>query len=115
MGLLLHVLEVPEGTALASAAKWSASLLQQIMSKCGRTFQLRTSKTIPAAMRCWGWCSWDAHGVGVRPERLLQVAKRFQPSWLVLDDGWQEKVSSEAWREWLHTPQSGHLAGRELA
>eukprot|EP00931_Biecheleriopsis_adriatica_P006062 TRINITY_DN107520_c0_g1_i1.p1 TRINITY_DN107520_c0_g1~~TRINITY_DN107520_c0_g1_i1.p1 ORF type:complete len:544 (+),score=94.14 TRINITY_DN107520_c0_g1_i1:131-1633(+) len=65
-------------------------------------------------MKCWGWCSWDAYGVQVRPEHLLDVAERCRPPWMVLDDGWQEEVTSEKWREWLHTPQSSPLAHNQF-
>eukprot|EP00930_Biecheleria_cincta_P047698 TRINITY_DN33120_c0_g1_i1.p1 TRINITY_DN33120_c0_g1~~TRINITY_DN33120_c0_g1_i1.p1 ORF type:complete len:756 (+),score=136.18 TRINITY_DN33120_c0_g1_i1:186-2453(+) len=108
--LLLHVLEVPAGTPVASATAWSACLLQRQLSSLGGTVQLRTAKKCPTALRRWGWCCWDAYGVQVKQDHLLEVARKFQPPWLVLDDGWQEQVSSERWREWLHTPQTGSLA-----
>lgn len=110
VALLLHVLEVPAGTSVESAASWSVCLLQRHLSSLGGKFQLRTTKKCPSALRHWGWCSWDAYGVQVKQDHLLEVARNFQPPWMVLDDGWQQQVSSEQWREWLHTPQTGPLA-----
>eukprot|EP00434_Breviolum_minutum_P009839 symbB.v1.2.008665.t2/scaffold537.1/size221706/9 len=60
---------------------------------------------IPPLLRRWGWCSWDAHGVGVQ-RKNLEAMRQHHPAWMVLDDGWQEEVHSDEWRKWLHTPQS---------
>eukprot|EP00435_Cladocopium_sp_Y103_P067016 s934_g29.t1 len=100
---LLLALELPSGAgALGHAAQLAA---ERCALQLGDDGCLRRRKQLPAVFRRWGWCSWDAHGVGVQKWQLEAMC-RHRPAWMVLDDGWQEEVHSEEWRKWLHSPQS---------
>ncbi|CAE7309628.1 RFS6 [Symbiodinium sp. CCMP2592] len=94
----------------AAVAHLAAQKVAQTLRSLGQPLLLRSEKLLPELFGRWGWCSWDAHGVGVKAEHLKAMAVKHSPPWLVLDDGWQEDVSPEEWRRWLHTPQTQHLA-----
>lgn len=112
---LLVCVQVPAGVSAARAAKIAAARVAEALRGVERRpCQLREEKPLPEVLRSWGWCSWDAYGVGVAAKDLLAVAAKAKPAWMVLDDGWQEEVSADKWREWLHTPQSGQLGRKGL-
>eukprot|EP00439_Symbiodinium_sp_Y106_P024380 s3837_g2.t6 len=94
----------------AAVAHLAAQKVAQTLRSLGQPLLLRSEKLLPELFGRWGWCSWDAHGVGVKAEHLKAMAVKHSPPWLVLDDGWQEDVSPEEWRRWLHTPQTQYLA-----
>ncbi|CAK9107158.1 Probable galactinol--sucrose galactosyltransferase 6 (Protein DARK INDUCIBLE 10) (Raffinose synthase 6) [Durusdinium trenchii] len=99
--LLLLALELPPHVMASTAASWAA---ERVAARVGGA-RLRREKRLPSLFTRWGWCSWDAHGVQVQRWQLEAMSKH-HPAWMVLDDGWQEEVRPEEWRQWLHTPQS---------
>ncbi|CAE7299282.1 RFS6 [Symbiodinium pilosum] len=107
--VVLLILEFTDLGA-AEASQLAAEEVARTLSSLGQPLGLRSEKPLPELFAHWGWCSWDAHGVGVRAEHLEAMAAKHRPPWLVLDDGWQEDVEPAEWRRWLHTPQSRSLA-----
>lgn len=58
-------------------------------------FQLRTKKKTPSYYDELGWCTWDVFYRDVSEANILRAFETFkqrgiQPSYLILDDGWQD-------------------------
>ncbi|WP_288273872.1 Sip1-related alpha-galactosidase [uncultured Bifidobacterium sp.] len=52
-------------------------------------------RPFPAALRGFGWCTWDSLGQDVSEEGILAKmgefkAKRVPVSWVLIDDGWSQ-------------------------
>lgn len=62
MRICIHIIMVVIRNHIMFASFWL------IVNVCSFTSLVRTP--IPPLLRRWGWCSWDAHGVGVQRRHL---------------------------------------------
>lgn len=77
------------------------TLIDRIMSAAARqlrTFELRAGKQAPPFLDDLGWCTWDSFRTEVDQKKMLRELRRLRragiaPSWVLLDDGWQQSDS----------------------
>lgn len=62
MRICIHIIMVVIQNHIMFVSFWL------IVNVCSFTSLVRTP--IPPLLRRWGWCSWDAHGVGVQRRHL---------------------------------------------
>jgi hypothetical protein len=69
------------------------NLIETAMADMQLENNLRKKKNFPAVLEQIGWCSWNALGIDVNAEKLVNVARSFYEQgfplrFILIDDGW---------------------------